>query len=373
MGSSSGDSARLVSLDQYRGYTVLGMFVVNFLSVYAVVPAVLKHHNTYCSYADTIMPQFFFAAGMAARLTWVRRAADGRVPALRRALRRNLGLILLGLLLYGLDVPVTRWDRLRELGPWGVLTQGFQREPFQTLVHLGVTGLWTLPVLGAPPRVRGLFLVASAGLHLGLSWRFYYEWVWHRPGIDGGPLGFLSWTIPYLAGTLALDAVARPGGGLRVRPLAWWAVGLMVLGYGLACLNRVTPPHDPSAAGQQGLAGLLVEPPFVPPGQPVNLWTMSQRTGSVSYQVFAAGLSLAVYAGFRAACDGAGWRVHYLDLLGRHALAGYVLHGAFTEALGWCRVREVPAWVALTALAVSVIAVTVCLRVLDRRGIFLRL
>ena len=37
-----------------------------------VVPAILKHHNTYCSYADTIMPQFFFAVGFAYRLTFLR-------------------------------------------------------------------------------------------------------------------------------------------------------------------------------------------------------------------------------------------------------------------------------------------------------------
>jgi hypothetical protein len=40
--------------DQFRGYTVLGMFFVDFVGGLAVIPAVFKHHNTYCSYADTI-------------------------------------------------------------------------------------------------------------------------------------------------------------------------------------------------------------------------------------------------------------------------------------------------------------------------------
>ena len=43
------------------------------LGVFREVPAILKHHNTYCSYADTIMPQFFFAVGFAYRLTFLRR------------------------------------------------------------------------------------------------------------------------------------------------------------------------------------------------------------------------------------------------------------------------------------------------------------
>ena len=66
-------SRRIVSLDQFRGYTVAGMLLVNFLGGYQAVHAVLKHHNTYCSYADTIMPQFFFAVGFAYRLTFLRR------------------------------------------------------------------------------------------------------------------------------------------------------------------------------------------------------------------------------------------------------------------------------------------------------------
>ena len=68
------EPSRLVSLDQFRGYTVLGMFIVNFVGGFASTHWLLKHHNTFCSYAVTIMPQFFFAVGFAYRLTIVRRA-----------------------------------------------------------------------------------------------------------------------------------------------------------------------------------------------------------------------------------------------------------------------------------------------------------
>jgi uncharacterized membrane protein YeiB len=56
MGSQTAEQGRIVSLDQFRGYTLLGMFFVNFCGRFEVIPAVFKHHNTYCSYADTIMP-----------------------------------------------------------------------------------------------------------------------------------------------------------------------------------------------------------------------------------------------------------------------------------------------------------------------------
>src|SRR5215212_9437339 len=89
------ESRRIASLDQFRGYTVVGMLVVNFLAGYQAVPALLKHHNTYCSYADTIMPQFFFAVGFAYRLTFLRRLErHGVLAATAAVLRRNVALLL---------------------------------------------------------------------------------------------------------------------------------------------------------------------------------------------------------------------------------------------------------------------------------------
>src|SRR5436189_6487230 len=117
---------RIASLDQFRGYTVVGMLLVNFLGGYKAVPALLKHHKPYCSYADTIMPQFFFAVGFAYRLTFLRRAATlGTLTASVAVFRRNLGLILLGFVLYHLDGRVKTWDELTALGVGGFATTAF--------------------------------------------------------------------------------------------------------------------------------------------------------------------------------------------------------------------------------------------------------
>src|SRR5580700_1066041 len=94
---SSQPGARIASLDQFRGYTVLGMVFVNFMGRFVELPAVFKHHNTYFSYADSIMPQFFFAVGLAYRLTYLRGIEkSGACPTYLKFLKRNLGLILLG-------------------------------------------------------------------------------------------------------------------------------------------------------------------------------------------------------------------------------------------------------------------------------------
>ena len=46
---ASSTQRRIASMDQFRGYTVAGMFVVNFLSSFAVIHPLLKHNNTYFS------------------------------------------------------------------------------------------------------------------------------------------------------------------------------------------------------------------------------------------------------------------------------------------------------------------------------------
>ena len=263
---------RIVSLDQFRGYTVVGMLLVNFLGGYQVVPAVFKHHNTYCSYADTIMPQFFFAVGFAYRLTFLRRLANGGfLPAAAAVIKRNIGLILLGFVIYHLDGSVKSWAELQKLGMHGFLAQAFRREIFQTLVHIAITSIWILPVIAAGASIRILFMIFSAGLHLWLSSLFYFDWAWKTPVIDGGQLGFLSWTIPTLVGSLAYDAMTRDH-----EVPACTETGRLV--------GRVDGRGIWDLVPGRLLSAAAICPPCPKPR--VDLWTMSQRTGSIAYLTF---------------------------------------------------------------------------------------
>jgi predicted acyltransferase len=370
--SSSRDSARpaapptsagrrIAALDQFRGYTIAGMLLVNFLGGFAAAPAILQHHHTYCSYADTIMPQFFFAVGFAYRLTLRRRldAGGSSRSAYGHAVRRALGLILLGLVIYHLDGEAKTWRDWRELGIWGFLTTAFQRRPFQTLVHIGLTSLWVLPVIAAGPKSRGLFLVASALSHILFSTLGgYANWAWERPVIDGGPLGFLSWTIPLLIGAWACDLyqVLGPRGGLR--RLLIGGSGLMLVGYALSCLGT----------------GDLAPPPFVPPASnSVDAWTMSQRMGTVSYLTFAAGFSALVFALFVVACDLGTFRLGLFRTLGGNALATYILHELVNEAIKPYVPRDAPAWFVLIGLGLSVSLTYLFIRSLERQNVFIKL
>lgn len=367
----AGGDARIASLDQFRGYTVFGMVLVNFVGAFSATPAIFKHHNTYLSYADTIMPQFFFAVGFAYRLVYLRRARAMDPAALRlRFVRRSLGLIAVGALLYGVPGVLEGLSASPRPSAGEIALRVLRTDIFQALVHIALTSLWILPVIGSGAAARAAFAAASAGLGLLLSQAFYYDWVMTAPGIDGGPLGFLTWTVPTLAGSFAYDAVAAGDRRKAARRILALGLALMAAGYALNCLYLAVPPNR---SGGGGLAALLAEPPFVPPSRPVNYWNMNQQAGSISYLVFGAGLSAALYALFVWACDLWGFRAGVFRTFGTNALAAYTLH----MILDWAMKPFLPAGsppATIAAAFAAFFALTYFgVRALEARGIYWRM
>src|SRR3990170_2501350 len=183
MSTAKPATARIASLDQFRGYTVAGMFLVNFLGSYAATPILLTHKNNFFSYADTIMPQFFFAVGFAFRLTFGRRAqSEGLARAYVHVVRRLLGLALVALVIYAAPRAARDWQQLTDKGIWDSLWPVIRGTWFQTLMHIAVTSLWITPVIRGSASVRIAYMIASAMLQVFLSWWFYFDWV-HSGGI----------------------------------------------------------------------------------------------------------------------------------------------------------------------------------------------
>lgn len=361
---------RIESLDQFRGYTVAAMFLVNFIGSFELVPAIFKHHHTYVSYADTVMPQFFFAVGFAYRLVYLRRReADGTRAAVSRALWRNTALVLLGLAVYHIDRVAADWAAFQVRGFWTCMAESQWPRAIQTLVHIGLTGFWVLPVIGARPAARVAFLACSGAAFVVLSHVWYYDWLWAHRVIDGGPFGFMTWTVPLLAGSLAYDAIAARGARRAIAPLCAWGAALMALGYGVACLTAL----GPASPGAPAAARVLAAPPFVPPWHPSDIWTMSQKAGSVSYLTFSAGFSLAVYALCVYLCDVRGLGLGLFGTLGRNALAGYLVHDLIGSAVGPFVPRDAPLWYVAAAFGLYFAASWLFVAYLNRHKLFLRL
>jgi len=326
--SLSGDG-RIASLDQFRGYTVLGMIIVNCIGGYAAVHAVFKHNDNYFSYADSIMPSFHFAVGCSYRLMFLRRSATAGLLATRlRFVRRALALIAIAVLFFGAGGGFRDWQQFHELpegysvssedgteitaaqpapeflttffAQWRVyLAHLLKSRMWNTFAIIGATQLVVLPFIGARPAVRIAALVAFAVGHLLLTawfnWGFVlgdpHNWMavlWKTGSAgswDGGFFGPLCWAVAMLGGTLAYDALASHASPARAgRTVLAWGCGAMLLAYAFSCLTTFYDvsagaqpdpqlPHyarspmltDFSTVGQRPWSSFLAEPPFVAP------------------------------------------------------------------------------------------------------------
>ncbi|RUL89113.1 heparan-alpha-glucosaminide N-acetyltransferase domain-containing protein [Tautonia sociabilis] len=408
--SSMAGTGRIASMDQFRGYTVAGMFVVNFLGGIAAVHSVLKHNDTYFSYADSIMPSFLFACGFSYRLSLLRRIEQmGSAAAYRRVAWRSLGLILVSLVVFGVGGGFDSWSEMTPRGVLRFLAELLKADLWEVLAIIGVCQVLIMPVVARSAGVRFGTMVGLSAAHLGLSYLFNYDFVQGQPNWmdevwgttgrrawDGGFFGLLHWSVPMLAGTLAFDvmtAAGRSRGGGAARLVAWGALA-MVLAYGLSCLSTLYGPEDrrtdergnpvdiatsPVVPPLGRLSGrepaeLLATPPLVEPEVIArNYWMMDKRVVTAPFIWFATGFAMALYGLFVVACDLIGLSVGLFRLLGMNPLAAYVIHHAVEQTVRSVVPRDAPLWWALTGLLLFFAITVLFVRFLDRQKIYLRL
>jgi predicted acyltransferase len=399
---------RIASMDQFRGYTVAGMFVVNFLGGFAAIHPVLKHNNNYFSYADSIMPSFMFACGFSYRLTMLKRlSALGPSRAYARAIVRSLGLVLVSLVLFGPGGAIKSWadmtpEHLREFVA-GVI----KADLWEVLAIIGLAQILIMPVIASGWRTRlGAFLALGL-IHVMITHAFNWEFVhglpnrldpyWGASGKkcwDGGAFGLLAWAQPMLAGTLALDAVSSGSPARAARRMLVWGLILMTVAYAMSCLTRlydVDPSASPTTAAladspvfpplanlsRRSFATLLAEPPFVGPPPSTerkeNYWMMGKRVVSLPFTLFASGFAFFVYALSVLACDLGPLRVGLFRTLGQNPLAAYIIHHKVEELVHSVVPADSPLWWCLVGLGMFFLISYGFVRALERQKIFLRL
>ena len=376
---------RVASRDLCRGYAVLGMVIVNFVGNFKCTPRLLKHTNDYCSFADTVMPHFLFAVGFALQIVWNREAkkvnSNASLAATSFGYRIAIRCLRLMILSFLVCVPLSPMLQGANWVSSSYWLAVFKRDWFQTLTHIAVTSIWVLPAVSLGWKGKMLWMVLGVGVHAVLSQWFYFDWVRASPsGIDGGPLGFLTWGVPTITGMLACTSWTEHTQQLGLSNaralLGKWllaAFGLMLVGYGLSCGTRQFDQDKDRVVDTIRLA----EPPFVPPpprDQRVwNYWMMSQKAGTPSYQFFAAGFSLMVFAGFVWLCDVHGYGCPPLKTLGENALAIYVLHGFTDSWLKTYGARDAAAMMVVATLLVQLAILYVIARLLQYKRWFIRL
>jgi predicted acyltransferase len=293
---------RKLSIDQFRGFAIFGMIIVNYLNHFEVIPLTFKHPHYGMTFANTIAPFFLIAVGMGYRISYLNMVArSGMRAAITRSVKRYLILIFIGIVLYGPDFRVDIWD---------------------ALVDIGFAGLLALPFIMQTKTVRAIAAFAILELYqLLFIYAGYGEWTMTR-SIDGGPLGPLSWVSILLFGTILYDFLQESNSKAFVTKTLVWGVALTLLGYLLSLL------------------------------QPKEVWEFSQRSMSMAYPILASGIGFITFLLFYVVNDVYRIEIPHLTILGMNPLLLYIVQDILIELHGNILPSTAPLWQALTGFVV---------------------
>ena len=295
-------TGRIASLDQFRGFAIFGMILVNYLGYFTSVSETMKHPNYGMTFANAIAPFFLFAVGMGFRISLANRIAkSGMYKSYLLAAKRYSILILIVIVIYGPDPKLGMWD---------------------ALVDIGFAGLITLPFILSGRWIRiSMALVYLILYQCLFAFTGYGEWTMNH-SIDGGPLGVLSWSSILIFGSVFMDDLLT----LKRKIFIWQslisAVILMSFGFGLSLI------------------------------EPAPLWQFSQRSMTIAYPLFSTGLSYAVFVLFYWMADMRKIEIPHLTVLGINSLVLYLVQNIIIEFYGKRLNRDAPLWQAICGVII---------------------
>lgn len=317
---SSGRSARLMSLDVFRGMTVVFMIIVNTPGTWSHVYAPLRHASWHgCTPTDLVFPSFLFISGVAMWYSLRKYNFEFSGPALFRILRRVALIFAVGLFLNIFPRFVRDYDTLRIMGvlqrialAWGLgatIVLILRKNHIWIAAAVILFGYWALMYFmgGSDPYSLEGNYAKTVDLAV-----FGENHLYKGFGIPFDPEGLLS-TLPATA-TVLLGFMT--GGLIASRGNSWKTVGWLTL-TGVLLIG----------------AGLLWGEYF-----PINkpIWTSS-------YVLYAGGVAMVILALLFMIVDIwnlKGW-TGFFNTFGTNALFTYVLAGMLTKTLLAIKIGEV--------------------------------
>jgi predicted acyltransferase len=400
---------RISSLDQFRGYSVAAMFVVNFLGGLAITHHVLKHNNTHFSYADSIMPSFIFICGFSYRMSLKKRLdvnAFDKWDLYKKFVVRSLGLILLSLILTSFNSNIANWSEFSLARIGRFLAELIKANMWEVLAIIGALQILIMPVIARATWVRVLAILTFGLLHFWACWSFNYAFVYGQPtwldsmfgsgkrAWDGGCFGLLAWGQMMLAGTVVYDlsqSISSKSAFLKLFTIGTVA---MVIGYGMSCLTTLYDLKDLSDEDKARIVAspvipdfdrsnnrpwteLFAEPPFFKPPpasiRAVNYWMMDKRIVTQSFVWFSTGFAIALFSLFILACDVNSMRVGLFEMFGKNPLAAYIINHMVNHAILAIVPKNSPVLWSIFGLTLAFGITWLFVKFLDDRKLYLRL
>jgi predicted acyltransferase len=291
---------RILSMDQFRGFAIFGMLLVDYFEVFRHSWYQLHHHRDFMTYADTIAPIFLFVVGMGMRLSMQRRIEKVGLTAARHGLlNRYLLLVLIAFTLYTGYL----WD---------------------ALMNIGLAGIIALWLVDKRPTIRiGAALGFLAVYQAIFSWTVYGDWLLRtirfegdtmpfifklipfgpelvKVPINGGPIGHWSWLLMLICGTIAYDIMATKNTRKIVTACLLWGIGLCLAGWLL----------------RAEWAGIK------------EFWPLSKYYMTAPFAFFATGICFLHLLVFHVINDVMKWELPHLTVFGLNPLFIYILQ--------WC-------------------------------------
>lgn len=289
-------SKRLVSLDAFRGLTIIGMLLVNNVALDTATPSHLKHAdwNEGLTFADMVFPWFLFIVGVAvpyAYASFRRKGNAGRQYAFK-ALSRMVILVFLGCLIDSslAKTPVFGLGVLQLIG----------------LAYLAGALLYELPIVWRL-SIAAAFLIGHWLLIMFVS----------IPGMEKGAFTESRNVVTYI--NQIYLAQYHLNGLLSLIPTA----AMVLIGTGIGDILRGDRIDGRMKVGY--LAGIGVALALVG-----WLWSLSlpfnKPMWTASYILFSAGLASVLLAVFYYIIDVIGWEAWSFPLVvfGMNAIVAYV-------------------------------------------------
>ena len=316
---STGKSARLLSLDVFRGMTVAFMIIVNTPGTWSHVYAPLRHASWHgCTPTDLVFPSFLFISGVAMFYSLRKYNFEFSGPSLFRILRRVLLIFAAGLFLNIFPHFVRDYSTLRIMGvlqrialAWGlgaILVLLIRKNYIWLATAVILFGYWALMHFmgGADPyslegnyaRTVDIAVLGEKHLYKGF-------------GMPFDPEGLLS-TLPATA-TVLLGFMA--GGLISANGTSWKTPGWLTL------------------TGALLIGAGMLWGQYFPINKPI--WTSS-------YVIYAGGIGMVILALLFILIDIwnlKGW-TGFFNTFGTNPLFTYLLAGIWTKTMLAVKIGE---------------------------------